>query len=482
MRKIALLSTLEFDMILPVILSGGSGTRLWPLSRRLHPKQLLPLVNDTTMLQDTITRLTGSPDIDHAVVICNDDYRFMVAEQVKETDITSNEIILEPFGRNTAPAIALAAFNAVRDGDDPVLLVLPADHVIADVETFQGALQVGKQQSEAGCLVTFGVVPDMPETGFGYIKADSSGGQAEHYPVEQFVEKPDAETAAAYVADGSYYWNSGMFMFRASSYLDALQQHSPGIYAASKAAIDSAERDADFVRVGEEQFEQCPSDSIDYAVMEKANNAVVIPVDIGWSDVGSWSALHDVGDVDSEGNTLIGDVKTGMTSNSYVRANDRLVVTLGVDNMIVVDTDDALLVANRDNVQDIKSIVEQLSREQRDEVNLHTCVYRPWGHYQGIDSGPHYQVKRITVSPGAAISLQLHHHRSEHWIVVSGTAKVTRGEEEFILSENESTYIPLCETHRLENIGKIPLKLLEVQTGSYLGEDDIVRFEDIYGR
>ena len=469
-------------MILPVILSGGSGTRLWPLSRRLHPKQLLPLVNDTTMLQDTITRLTGSPDVDHAVVICNDDYRFMVAEQVKETDITSNEIILEPFGRNTAPAIALAAFNAIRDGDDPVLLVLPADHVIADVETFQSALQVGKQQSEAGRLVTFGVVPDTPETGFGYIKADSSGGKAQHYPVEQFVEKPDAETAAAYVADGSYYWNSGMFMFKASSYLDALQQHSPEIHAASKAAIDAAERDADFVRVGAEQFELCPSDSIDYAVMEKANNAVVIPVDIGWSDVGSWSALHDVGDVDSEGNTLIGDVKTGMTSNSYVRANDRLVVTLGVDNMIVVDTDDALLVANRDNVQDIKSIVEQLSREQREEVNLHTCVYRPWGHYQGIDSGPHYQVKRITVTPGAAISLQLHHHRSEHWIVVSGTAKVTRGEEEFILSENESTYIPLGETHRLENIGKIPLKLIEVQTGSYLGEDDIVRFEDIYGR
>ena len=482
MREIALLSTWKFDMILPVILSGGSGTRLWPLSRRLHPKQLLPLVNDTTMLQDTITRLTGSPDVDHAVVICNDDYRFMVAEQVKETDITSNEIILEPFGRNTAPAIALAAFNAIRDGDDPVLLVLPADHVIADVETFQSALQVGKQQSEAGRLVTFGVVPDTPETGFGYIKADSSGGKAQHYPVEQFVEKPDAETAAAYVADGSYYWNSGMFMFKASSYLDALQQHSPEIHAASKAAIDAAERDADFVRVGAEQFELCPSDSIDYAVMEKANNAVVIPVDIGWSDVGSWSALHDVGDVDSEGNTLIGDVKTGMTSNSYVRANDRLVVTLGVDNMIVVDTDDALLVANRDNVQDIKSIVEQLSREQREEVNLHTCVYRPWGHYQGIDSGPHYQVKRITVTPGAAISLQLHHHRSEHWIVVSGTAKVTRGEEEFILSENESTYIPLGETHRLENIGKIPLKLIEVQTGSYLGEDDIVRFEDIYGR
>jgi mannose-1-phosphate guanylyltransferase/mannose-6-phosphate isomerase len=469
-------------VIIPVILSGGSGTRLWPLSRRMHPKQLLPLVNDTTMLQDTITRLTGSPDIDHAMIICNDDYRFMVAEQVKETDISSNEIILEPIGRNTAPAIALAAFNAIRDGDDPVLLVLPADHVIADVDTFQSALQIGKQQSKDGKLVTFGIVPDLPETGFGYIKARTTGNEENCYAVDQFVEKPDAETAARYIADGHYYWNSGMFMFRASTYLDALKQHSPAIYAASEAAYKAAARDMDFIRVGKQEFETCPSDSIDYAVMEKVDNAVVIPVDIGWSDVGSWSALHDVGDVDAEGNTLIGDVKSGLTSNSYVRANNRLVVTLGVDNMIVVDTDDALLVANRDNVQDIKSIVEQLSAENREEVNLHKCVYRPWGHYQGIDSGLHYQVKRITVSPGAVLSLQMHHHRSEHWIVVSGTAKVTRGEDEFILSENESTYIPLGEKHRLENIGKIPLKLIEVQTGSYLGEDDIVRFEDIYGR
>ena len=469
-------------MIIPVILSGGSGTRLWPLSRRMHPKQLLPLVNDTTMLQDTITRLTGSADIDHAMVICNDDYRFMVAEQVKETDIKTNEIILEPAGRNTAPAIALAAFNAVRDGDDPVLLVLPADHVIADVDTFQSALQTGKQQSEADKLVTFGVVPDMPETGFGYIKALSTGKSANFYEVDQFVEKPDADTAAAYIADGSYYWNSGMFMFKASIYLEALQQHSPEIYQACQAAFNAATRDADFIRVGKDEFENCPSDSIDYAVMEKVDNAVVIPVDIGWSDVGSWSALHDVGDVDTEGNMLIGDVKSGLTTNSYVRANNRLIVTLGVDNMIVVDTDDALLIANRDNVQDIKSIVEQLSSENREEVNLHKCVYRPWGHYQGIDSGPQYQVKRITVSPGAVLSLQMHHHRSEHWVVVSGTAKVTRGEEEFTLSENESTYIPLGQKHRLENIGKIPLQLIEVQTGSYLGEDDIVRFEDIYGR
>jgi mannose-1-phosphate guanylyltransferase/mannose-6-phosphate isomerase len=470
------------NVIIPVILSGGSGTRLWPLSRRMHPKQLLPLVNDTTMLQDTITRLIGSPDIDHVMVICNDDYRFMVAEQIKETDIATNEIILEPTGRNTAPAIALAAFNAIREGEDPVLLVLPADHVIADVDTFQSALQVGKQQSEAGKLVTFGIVPDSPETGFGYIKARTTGSDDTFYDVDQFVEKPDDATAANYIADGHYYWNSGMFMFKASTYLEALKQHSPEIYEASQAALSSAIRDSDFVRVGKNEFERCPSDSIDYAVMEKVNNAVVIPVDIGWSDVGSWSALHDVGDVDDQGNTLIGDVKSGLTSNSYVRANNRLVVTLGVDNMIVVDTDDALLVASRDNVQDIKTIVEELSKENREEVSLHKTVYRPWGHYQGIDAGPHYQVKRITVSPAAAISLQMHHHRSEHWIVVSGTARVTRGDEEFIISENESTYIPLGEKHRLENIGKIPLKLIEVQTGSYLGEDDIVRFEDIYGR
>ena len=470
------------EVIIPVILSGGSGTRLWPLSRRMHPKQLLPLVNDTTMLQNTITRLTGSPDIDHVMVICNDDYRFMVAEQVKETDIPSNEIILEPVGRNTAPAIALAAFNAIRNGDDPVLLVLPADHVIADVETFQSALLLGKQASEAGKLVTFGIVPDGPETGFGYIKAQAENNEEAVYHVDKFVEKPDADTAAEYIADGHYYWNSGMFMFQASTYLDALNQHAPAIYQATEAALEAADRDTDFVRVGRDLFERCPSDSIDYAVMEKVDNAVVIPVDIGWSDVGSWSALHDVGDVDDQGNTLIGDVKSGLTSNSYVRANNRLVVTLGVDNMVVVDTDDALLVASRDHVQDIKTIVEQLSAENRQEVDLHKCVYRPWGHYQGIDDGTHYQVKRITVSPGAAISLQLHHHRSEHWIVVSGTAKVTRGDEVFIISENQSTYIPLGEKHRLENIGKIPLKLIEVQTGSYLGEDDIVRFEDIYGR
>ena len=469
-------------MITPVILAGGSGTRLWPLSRELYPKQMLCLTDKHTMLQNTVLRLEQHDAVSDPLIVCNEEHRFMAAEQLRQIDVNPSSILLEPVGRNTAPAICIAALKALANGDDPVLLVLPADHVIADVDTFQSALQVGKQQSEAGKLVTFGVVPDVPETGFGYIKAHATGEQQSCYDVDQFVEKPDAETAASYIADGHYYWNSGMFMFRASTYLAALKQHSPGIYEASEAAFNAATRDLDFIRVGVEEFENCPSDSIDYAVMEKVDNAVVIPVDIGWNDVGSWSALHDVGDVDAEGNLLIGDVKSAMTSGSYVRANNRLVVTLGVDNMIVVDTDDALLVASRDNVQDIKTVVEQLNAENREEVNLHKCVYRPWGHYQQIDSGPHFQAKRITVSPGATLSLQMHHHRSEHWLVVCGTAKVTRGEEEVVLSENESTYSPRGMKHRLQNIGKIPLKLIEVQTGSYLGEDDIVRFEDIYGR
>ena len=472
-------------MIVPVILSGGSGTRLWPLSRKLSPKQLLPLINETSLLQDTINRLAGSPEIDHAVVVCNDEYRFMVADQVRNTAVSTSEIILEPVGRNTAPAIALAAFNAIEkedDVDDIVLLVLPADHVIQRVDEFLKLLEVGKQQALQGKLVTFGIVPDKPETGFGYIKAHATDARQAVYAVDAFVEKPDRDTAAAYLQQGHYYWNSGMFMFTASAYLDALKQHAPAIYEACETAFHAARRDLDFIRVGAEAFEACPSDSIDYAIMEKVDNAVVIPADIGWSDVGSWAALHDLGQLDESNNRLIGDVRTLSTTNSYVRAESRLVVTLGVDDMIVVDTDDAVLVAHRDSVQDIKSIVEQLGAEDRKEILEHKCVYRPWGSYQGIDSSDRFQVKRITVNPGARLSLQLHHHRAEHWIVVHGTARVTRDEEEFILSENQSTYIPLGVRHRLENIGKIPLELIEVQTGSYLGEDDIVRFDDVYGR
>jgi len=478
-------------MILPVILSGGSGTRLWPLSRKMHPKQLLPLINETSLLQDTVNRLTDSPEISRAVVICNEEYRFLVAEQIGNTKLKHSDIILEPVGKNTAPAIALAAITALekdREKDeDPVLLVLPADHVIEDVKGFHEALAIGLKQAEEGEFVTFGIIPARPETGFGYIKADcakgnSSKGEGEFYPVERFVEKPDEDNAKKYVDDGGYYWNSGMFMFKASAYLDALKTFSPDIHTACQQACTKANRDMDFIRIGIDEFKHCPSDSIDYAIMEKVDNAVVIPVDIGWSDVGSWSALHDIGQSDADGNKLIGDVKSHTTKNCYVRADTKLVTTLGVSDLIIVDTDDALLVANRDSVQDIKDIVGELNAENRDEVILHKRVCRPWGCYQGIDESERFQVKRITVNPGSILSLQMHHHRSEHWIVVNGTAKVTRGDEEFILSENESTYIPLGVKHRLENIGKIPLELIEVQTGSYLGEDDIVRFDDVYGR
>ena len=469
-------------MITPVILSGGSGTRLWPLSRKLHPKQLLPLLNKTSLLQDTINRLQGLKALEPTVVICNEEYRFMVAEQARTTSVGASAIILEPIGRNTAPAIALAAFNAVQTNEDAVLLVLPADHDIKNVDEFHAAIDSGLEQALNNHFVTFGIVPDSPETGYGYIKASGSPGVNEVAAIDQFVEKPDFETATKYLAEGGYYWNSGMFMFKASEYLKALQTFSPEIYEASHNAINVAERDLDFIRVGVEEFKACPSDSIDYAVMEKVSNAVVIPIDIGWSDVGSWSALHEIGDKDQYGNILIGDVESVSTKNSYVRSEHKLVTTLGVEDLIIVDTDDALLVANKDQVQGIKEIVETLSKADREEVVLHKRVCRPWGCYQGIDHSDRFQVKRITVNPGAVLSLQMHHHRAEHWIVVNGTAKVTKGDDVFTLSENESTYIPLGTKHRLENIGKIPLELIEVQTGSYLGEDDIVRFDDVYGR
>lgn len=469
-------------MITPVVLSGGSGTRLWPLSRKSHPKQLLPLLNQTSLLQDTINRLDGLDNIDRTVVICNEEYRFMVAEQAHATSIGTSDIILEPVGRNTAPAIALAAFNAKQKDEDAVLLVLPADHDIRNVSEFHKAIEIGLQQANDNHFVTFGIVPDSPETGYGYIKSADSVAANEVSKIEKFVEKPDLETAEKYLEEGGYYWNSGMFMFKASEYLNALQEFAPEIYDASEKAINAAERDMDFIRIGIEEFQQCPSDSIDYAVMEKVSNAVVIPVDIGWSDVGSWNALHEIGEQDENNNILIGDTKSVSTKNSYIRAEHKLVTTLGIDNLIIVDTDDALLVANKDHVQDIKEIVSALSNENREEVVLHKRVCRPWGCYQGIDHSDRFQVKRITVNPGAVLSLQLHHHRAEHWIVVNGTAKVTKGDEVFTLSENESTYIPLGTKHRLENVGKIPLELIEVQTGSYLGEDDIVRFDDVYGR
>ncbi len=469
-------------MIIPVVLSGGSGTRLWPLSRKMHPKQLLPLINGTSLLQDTINRLQGLPELERAIVICNDDYRFMVAEQVRQTIAKKAEIIIEPVGRNTAPAIALAALSAQLDGEDPVLLVLPADHAIRKVDAFLAAIKLGARQCEYGSLVTFGVVPDRSETGYGYIKGGEPIGEFGCHPVEHFVEKPDLLTAQSYLDEGGYYWNSGMFMFKASVYLEALQSYAPEILEACSKAIGRAQRDLDFLRINPQDFESCPSVSIDYAIMEKVDSAVVIPVDIGWSDVGSWSALQDVHSTGNGDNTLVGDVEAFDSSNCYIRSESRLVVTLGVDDLVVVDTDDAMLVAHRDKVQGIKQVVDKLSGDQRPEVSLHKLVSRPWGAYKGIDEAERFQVKHITVNQGATLSLQMHHHRAEHWVVVKGTAKVTRGEEEFIVSENESTYIPLGVKHRLENIGKIPLELIEIQTGSYLGEDDIVRFEDVYGR
>ena len=469
-------------MITPVVLSGGSGTRLWPLSRKAHPKQLLPLLNETSLLQDTINRLQGLDGVDHTVIICNEDYRFMVAEQAHATSVGVSDIILEPVGRNTAPAIALAAFNAMQKDENAILLVLPADHDIQNVGAFHKAIKVGLQQALNNQFVTFGIVPDSPEVGYGYIKSVNNVAVNEVSKIEKFVEKPDLKTATSYLKEGDYYWNSGMFMFKAEEYLNALQEFAPEIYSTSQKAINAAEKDMDFIRIDAEAFQQCPSDSIDYAVMEKVSNAVVIPVDIGWSDVGSWSALHEIGERDENNNIFIGDTKCVSTKNSYVRAEHKLVTTLGVENLIIVDTDDALLVADKGRVQDIKEIVEALSAESREEVVLHKRVCRPWGCYQGIDHSDRFQAKRITVNPGAILSLQLHHHRAEHWIIVNGTAKVTKGEETFILSENESTYIPLGTKHRLENIGKIPLELIEVQTGSYLGEDDIVRFDDVYGR
>lgn len=469
-------------MIIPVVLSGGSGTRLWPLSRKMHPKQLLPLINEDTLLQGTLNRLESVENISDGVVICNDDYRFLVADQLKATAFAKAKIILEPFGRDTAPAVALAALSAQQDSDDPVLLVLPADHDIQDVSSFAEAINVGKEHAEKGELVTFGIIPTSPDTGFGYIKVGEAQDGASGHKVEKFVEKPDLVTAESYLNEGGYYWNSGMFMFKVSSYLKALEGFEPEMARVCAEAYNASEKDLGFLRINSDVFSKCPAKSIDYAVMERAENVTVIPVNIGWSDVGSWSALHDIDNNDKENNKSVGDVKFTNSNNCYVRSESKLTVTLGVDDLIVIDTDDALLVAHRDKIQDIKAVVADLESENRSEVSLHKKVYRPWGSYQGIDQEERFQVKRIIVNPGEILSLQMHHHRAEHWIVVAGTAKVTRGDEEFIVAENESTYIPLGVKHRLENVGKIALQLIEVQTGSYLGEDDIVRFDDIYGR
>ena len=470
-------------MLIPVILSGGSGTRLWPLSRELYPKQLLPLVSKGTMLQETLARVQGVEGVGAPVVVCNESHRFLVAEQLREINAKPQSILLEPIGRNTAPAVAIAAMAAVsaaESNSDSILLVLPADHVIRNVAAFRAAVAIGRKAAEQGKLVTFGVVPDKPETGYGYIKR--SAGEGPTFPIAQFVEKPDLATAARYVESKEYFWNSGMFMFRATAFLDELRSLAPDIYDACAQAFTAAKHDLDFTRLPAKEFGACRSDSIDYAVMEKTRHGVVVPLDAGWSDVGSWSALHEAVPGDDNNNVCIGDVLIEDTHGCYLQSTSRLLATVGLKDHVVVETKDAVLVAPKDRVQDVKALVNQLKKQGRYETSLHREVFRPWGSYDSIDSGERFQVKRLTVKPGAEMSLQMHHHRAEHWIVVSGTARITRDDETFLLEENQSTYIPLGARHRIANPGKIPLHIIEVQSGTYLGEDDIVRFEDRYGR
>lgn len=468
-----------------VLLSGGSGTRLWPLSREAYPKQFLPLASSQTLLQDTWQRV--APLVDAApIVVANEAHRFLAAEQLRLMGVSHASIVLEPVGRNTAPAIAAAALQAMAGGADPVLLVLPSDHVVRDPAAFQAAVRTALPAAEAGALVTFGIVADAPETGFGYIQGapdvrapgDACGAISR---VLRFVEKPDAATAQAYLDSGDYYWNSGMFLFRASSYLDALGRYRPDIRQAVGAAFDAAAADGDFIRLDGQAFADCPADSIDYAVMENTDQAMVLPVDIGWNDVGSWSALWEVSAQDAQGNAHHGDVIAVDTRNSYAYAR-RLVALVGVDDLVVVETDDAVLVARKDRVQQVKEVVGRLKTEQRSHAVLHRQVHRPWGSYDCIDADAGFQVKRIKVKPGGRLSLQSHAHRAEHWIVVRGTARVTRDHDVFDLHANQSTYIPLGARHRLENPGDTMLELIEVQSGDYLGEDDIVRYEDVYGR
>lgn len=471
--------------VLSVILCGGSGSRLWPLSREQYPKQLIALLGESSLLQETLKRLDGCLgdgfEPAPALVVANEEYRFLVAEQIREIGAPQVRIALEPCGRNTAPALTVAALLC-RD-DDPLMVVMPADHVLGDLSAFQQALRQALAHAAAGKVVTFGIVPRAPETGFGYIRQGEPlaiGG----FGIRAFVEKPDLETAKAYLESGDYLWNSGIFVMRSSVWLAQLGARRPDMLAACEAAVQQGSRDQDFIRLQAESFAACPSDSIDYAVLEHLAGAsgVVVPLDADWSDVGSWGALWEIGSKDAAGNVLRGDVLALESEGCYLRSEHRLVAAVGIKDVVVVETPDAVLVAHKDHLQSVKQVVTRLKQEGRPESDAHRKIYRPWGHYDSVDAGHRFQVKRIVVNPGACLSLQMHHHRAEHWIVVSGTARVTMGDKSLLLTENQSTYIPLGVAHRLENPGRIPLEMVEVQSGSYLGEDDIVRFEDNYGR
>ena len=466
--------------ILPVVMAGGSGTRLWPLSRSLYPKQFLSLVDDASLLQGTLLRLENL-DCSTPLIISNNEHRFIVAEQLRQAGIVDFDIILEPMGRNTAPAIALAALHALRDGDDPIMLVLAADHVIQNVDAFCSSVTLAQRQAVDGKMVTFGIVPTHAETGYGYIRQGKEVLESV-FEVDAFVEKPDQSTAEAYLCDGHYLWNSGMFMFKASVYLSELEKFRPDILSVCKKAMSGASSDLDFIRLEDSVFAACPDESIDYAVMEKTSHSVVVPMDAQWCDVGSWSSLWDISTKDDNGNVTHGDVIYHNSNNNYVYAENSLVATIGTDDLVIVQTKDALLSATQDQVQNIKKVVDVLKREKRSEHISHREEYRPWGRYDSIDQGGRYQVKRITVKPGERLSTQMHYHRAEHWVVVAGTAKVTRGDDVFLVSENESTFIPVGVVHTLENPGKVPLEVIEIQSGTYLGSDDIVRFDDKYGR
>jgi mannose-1-phosphate guanylyltransferase/mannose-6-phosphate isomerase len=464
------------NTIIPVILSGGHGTRLWPLSRKQYPKQYLPLVGDNTMLQETILRLNGLDNLANPIIVCNAEHRFLVAEQCQQINISNPTILLEPVGRNTAPAIAAAALQAFKITDNGVLLVLSADHVIEDINAFHQAIDSALKQANDNKLVIFGIVPTDANTGYGYIKSLKNG------QVEAFVEKPDLQTAQSYLKQGNYLWNSGMFMFQSQTLIDEFTMHSPNIVSAVSDAVNNATQDLDFIRLEKQAFELSPSNSIDYALMEKSNNVVVVPLDAGWSDIGSWSALYDIGMKDDNGNVVKGDVITQDTVNTYINANHHMVATIGVQDLVIVDTPNATLVSTRDKAQEVKKIVQQLQKQDREEQSFHRKVYRPWGWYDTIDTGEYFQVKRLHINSGAKLSLQKHNHRAEHWVVVNGIATVTKGDAVLTLNKGESTYVPLGVIHALENNTDEPLEIIEVQSGMYLGEDDIVRFEDIYGR